>query len=122
MKANAILKSMLHLLAAVMTIYFAFTTAIQDQALVVGLFAAGATMVLMVFLHSKILRGFNLKTSLFFLFDSLALAAIAWKLYQNGNHRATFLYEGISIFYLSLAAFSYLLRHKKHVLYSEEQL
>jgi hypothetical protein len=113
---------MLHLLAALMTIYFAVTTIIQDQALIVGLYIAAAMMILLVFLHTKILLGFNLKTSLFFLFDSLALAAIAWKLYQQGNHRETFFYEGISIFFLSLAAFSYLLRHKKHVLYSEEQL
>jgi hypothetical protein len=122
MHPNFIIKSVIHAIAAGMTIGFALLTFNQHVALASLLLIAGTAMGILVFYHSKILSAISLKTSLFFLFESLVLAIIAWQLYRHGLHKATFFYEGFSIFFLCLSAFSFLLRKKHHVLFSEEDI
>jgi len=122
MHPNFIIKSVIHAIAASMTIGFALLTFNQHVALASLLLVAGGIMAVLIFYHIKLLRAFALKTSLFFLFESLVLAIIAWQLYRHNLHKATFLYEGFSIFFLCLSAFSLLLRKKRHVLFSEEDI
>jgi FtsH-binding integral membrane protein len=79
----------------------------------IGLFA-------LAFLHGRLWQGAVLKTSVFFLLESFVLAAIAWLHYRQGEHRMAFFYEGVSIFFFSLSAFTFLLRKKREVFFSEE--
>lgn len=113
---------MIHAIAAGMTIGFAILTFHQHVALASLLLVAATGMVVLIFFHSKLFPDFALKTSVFFLFEALALAIIAWQLYRHGFHKATFFYEGFSIFFLCLSAFALLLRKKRHVLFSEEDI
>jgi hypothetical protein len=122
MHPNFIIKSVLHAIAACMTIWFAITTFDLHAFLASMLLVTGAAMGILAFYHANILPTVVLKTSLFFLFESLVLAIIAWQLYRHGLHKATFFYEGFSIFFLCLSAFSFLLRKKHHVLFSEEDI
>ncbi len=122
MHPNFILKSVIHAIAASMTIGFAVLTFDQHVALASLLLVAAAGMAVLIFYHSKLFPAFALKTSAFFLFESMVLAIIAWQLYRHGLHKATFFYEGFSIFFLCLSAFALLLRKKRHVLFSEEDI
>lgn len=122
MHPNFLVKSVLHSIAATMTGGFAVLTLDHSPALAIPLLAASLIMLLLVFRHDKLWKQQEMKTSFFFLFESLALAMIAWKLYQQQYHKATFLFEGVSIAFLCLAAFSLMIRKKRDVLYSEEDL
>jgi hypothetical protein len=122
MHPNFIIKSLLHAIAASMTIGFAIITFHQHVALATAMVLAGIAMLVLVFYHANLLLSVTLKTSLFFFFESLVLAIIAWQWYRHGQHKATFFYEGFSIFFLCLSAFALLLRKKRHVLFSEEDI
>jgi hypothetical protein len=122
MHPNFILKSVIHAIAASMTIGFAVLTFYQHVALASGLLVAAAAMALLIFYHHKLFPAFALKTPVFFLFEALVLSVIAWQLYRHGLHKATFFYEGFGIFFLCLSAFALLLRKKRHVLFSEEEI
>ena len=122
MHPNFLIKSVLHAIATGMTIGFAILTFQQHVALAILLLVAAAGMGILIFLHNKLFASFTLKTPAFFLFEALVLAIIAWQLYRHQQHRATFFYEGFSIFFLCLSAFALLLRKKRHVLFSEEEI
>lgn len=122
MHPNFIIKSVIHAIATGMTIGYALVTFQQHVALATLLLFAGVAMCILIFLHGKLMSRLPLKTSLFFLFESIVLAIIAWQLYRHGLHKATFFYEGFSIFFLCLSAFALLLRKKRHVLFSEEEI
>jgi hypothetical protein len=121
MHPNFLLKSVLHGVACLLTGGFALLTFDNDVSLAVFLMAASIAMLLLVFFHDRVLKNTETRTSIFFVFESLALAVIAWKLYDQGHHKATFLFEGISVVFLSLAAFSFMLRKKRDVLFIEEE-
>lgn len=121
MHPNFLLKSVLHSVAGLLTGGFALLTFDNDVPLAAFLLAASIAMLLLVFFHDRVLKNTETRTSIFFVFESLALAVIAWKLYDQGHHKATFLFEGISIVFLSLAAFSFMLRKKRDVLFIEEE-
>lgn len=122
MHPNFLIKSVIHAIATGMTIGFAVLTFNEHVALASVLLLAAAGMAVLIFYHHKLFPAFSLKTPAFFLFEAFVLAIIAWQLYRHGQHRATFFYEGFSIFFLCLSAFALLLRKKRHVLFSEEDI
>jgi hypothetical protein len=109
----------MHALAAFMTFYYAGPLLSSPSAQSVALVIAGLGMAALVFLHNRFGQKYLLKTSALFLFESLVLAFIAWNLYKQGQTRSTFIYEGISVLFLSLAAFSFLLRKKREVIFQD---
>lgn len=109
-------------MACLMTGGFALLSFDHDFLLAAFLSVAALGMLLLVFFHDRPLKNLETRTSLFFVFESLMLAVIAWKLYDQGFHKATFLFEGLSIVFISLAAFSFMLRKKRNVLFSEEEM
>lgn len=122
MNANLLIKSLLHLIAGIMTIIGMVLLLQQKQLLIIGwLIPAGITMFWFAWKHSSILGWLYLRTSWLLVFDAVVLAGIAWHLYRQGYHKATFLYEGVSIFYFSIAAFVFLLRKKRAVFFGEEE-
>lgn len=122
MHPNFVLKSVLHGMACLMTGGFALLSFDHDFMLATLLSVAALGMLLLVFFHDRLWKNLETRTSLFFVFESLMLAVIAWKLYDQGFHKATFLFEGLSIVFISLAAFSFMLRKKRNVLFSEEEM
>ena len=118
MLTNQTVKSLLHLVAALFTIFFVarYPAAASVQVL---LGAAAAIMLVLAGIHHRIWPRFTLKTSVFFLLESIVLSVMAWLLYQQGHHKPPFLYEGVGIFYLSMAAFSFLLRRKRSLVLSD---
>jgi hypothetical protein len=119
MPPHQLFKSVLHALAAALTLGFAIWHGSFDTFLSIMLSLAGAAFVFLAIGHHRVWQSRLRKTSLFLFTEALVLAAIAWNLYQMGYHKATFLYEGIAVLYLSFAAFLFLLRSKKSVLFSD---
>jgi FtsH-binding integral membrane protein len=121
MNVNHLLKTILHLVCALMVAWYALQYWPHEKPTVALFAVLSLALIGLAFLHQKLWQGAILKTSMFFLSESVVLAAIAWLYYRQGEHRLTFFYEGVSIFFLSLAAFSFILRKKRHVLFSEEE-
>lgn len=120
MQPNYWVKSILHAVSAAMCMSFSLATFGKDNVQASLILLAGLAMVILAWKHHRIWQSQQLKTSIFFMAESLVLAFIAWSLYREGHHKTTFFYEGVSIFFLSLSAFSFLLRKKRDVLFSEE--
>ncbi|HSC53676.1 MAG TPA: hypothetical protein VLC98_08655 [Phnomibacter sp.] len=122
MHPNFVIKSFLHSFAALLTTVYAIYIFNSHTLTAIVLLVAALAMLALIFYHQKAFPLFPLKTSLFFLFESLVLALIAWQLYRQGFNKATFFFEGFSIFYVCLGAFALLLRKKRHVLFREEDI
>lgn len=120
MNANLLIKSILHVVAGVMTLSFAALSFDHNMPLAIGLLPAAVVMLLLSWKHPVLLPGMQLRTSLFLVFDAIVLAFIAFQLYKQGYHKATFLYEGVCIFFFSLAAFVWLLRRKRAVFFTSD--
>ena len=102
-------------------LWFAATANALSVAVRAMFVLAGCGMLALAALHRNVLRGAALKTSVFFLLESIVLAGAAYLWYSMGLNKSAFLYEGVSIFFLSLAAFSFLLRKKREVLFHNEE-
>lgn len=120
MNANLFIKTILHTVAAVMTLSIGALSLDHNLPLAIGLLVAGTIMLLLAWKHPVILRGLSSRTSWFLVYDALVLAFIAYQLYGQGFHKATFLFEGVSIFFFSLAAFVWLLRRKRAVFFTSD--
>jgi hypothetical protein len=118
MQANRLIKTIFHLLAAALTAGYVIDQPAMDGIMAI-LIIMTLLMVAAAFMHQRVFPKFALKTPLFFLAESLVLSFIAWLLFRQGETKAPFLYEGVGVFFLSLSAFSFLLRRKKGILQSE---
>lgn len=122
MNPNALMKSAFHALAGVLTLTYALRWE-NETTLHTALWWIPATlMLLLAVMHTRLRSGGLMNSALFFCLEAAVLAVIAWRLYGMGLHRITFLYEGISVFYLSMAAFSFLIRRRSRVLFREEDI
>lgn len=62
--------------------------------------------------HQRIALSLRFKTPLLLLTESVLLSVAAWLVYRQGLYKPTFLLEGFSAFYLSLAGLA-LAMHKR---------
>ena len=120
MNANLLIKSILHVIAGAMTMGYALLYLNQQPVPGLCMLLAGVIMLLLAWKHPLLLRSLPARTSWFLVFDALVLACIAFQLYRQGFHKATFFYEGVSIFFFSLAAFVWLLRRKRAVFFTSD--
>lgn len=67
---------------------------------------------LLAVFHHRIGLAWRFKTSVLLLVASVLLSVAAWLVYRHGLYKPTFLLEGFSAFYLSLAALA-LAMHKR---------
>lgn len=120
MNANQLIKSLLYGFAALLTLGFALVLFDEHLPMATVFCVLAVCMMFAAWRHPFFWKHLPLRTSVLLLLHAAVLAAIAWKLYKQGYHKATFVYEGISIFYFSLAAFIFLLRKKRTVFFAEE--
>jgi hypothetical protein len=121
MNANQLIKSVLYGNAALLTMGFALFSFGNHLPKATVFSVLSLCMVYAAWRHPIFWKQLPWRTSVLLLLHAAVLAVIAWQLYRQGYHKATFVYEGISIFYFSLAAFLFLLRKKRAVFFAEEE-
>jgi hypothetical protein len=102
----------LYLLPAVLLIAIAIVKRHELADTAWSLLLLAMPSVLLAVFHQRIRLARRFNTSLLLLVSSVLLSAAAWLVYRQGLHKPTFLLEGFSAFYLSLAALA-LAMHKR---------
>ena len=114
------IKSALHALAAAMTLYYAFFMPQVNSGVQVLSVFFGVLFIAFSFSHFSLGKRFNLHPLWLLVIESIWFTVMAWALYQLTLHRAAFIYEGVGVLFFSLAAFAFIMRRKKEIVFTEE--
>ncbi|MCU0334116.1 MAG: hypothetical protein MUF62_03590 [Chitinophagaceae bacterium] len=98
------IKTSLYLLPAILLLATAISKWAGLDASAVWLLALSVPCLALAAFHHRVRWTSRFKTPLLLFVESVLLSVAAWLLYRQGLYKATFMLEGFSAFYLSMAA------------------